>query len=397
MAAVYKVGKKWRADFTDLEGIRHRKRFKTKGDADDYLDGIKGQLKEGTYVAPEKIPNFGELADSWIAGRIEQSRTPGAGYRPSSLAQWQSHIAHMKSSFEAVRANQIDAQAIERAIGQWRQPKEQGGRGLSVKTVRKVLTTMSRIFRYGIRNRKTTGIETDPTKLIEKVKDASGEQSANGERLFVGIHEVTDKEVLTPEEAKRAILAAKPGLYRTIIQTAIYIGARISELLALRWSDVHLDRGMIEIRRSLSTARVKGEVNQERVRWFDPKTKHGIREIPIPAELISALKTWKEKCPQSRLDLVFCNEFGEPCERTGIGRYGLAPALKQAEIEKTVTMHGLRHSYASMLILLRRPITEISRYLGHADVSITMRVYAHFLKPKKQDAMSDLERLIQNA
>jgi integrase len=45
---------------------------------------------------------------------------------------------------------------------------------------------------------------------------------------------VTDREVLTPEEAKRVMLAAKPGLYRTIIQTAIYIGARISELLALR-------------------------------------------------------------------------------------------------------------------------------------------------------------------
>jgi integrase len=59
-------------------------------------------------------------------------------------------------------------------------------------------------------------------------------------------------------------------------------------------------------------------------------------------------------------------------------------------------MHGLRHSYASMLILLKRSITEISRYLGHADVSITMKVYAHFLKPKKEDTMSDLERLIQN-
>lgn len=59
-------------------------------------------------------------------------------------------------------------------------------------------------------------------------------------------------------------------------------------------------------------------------------------------------------------------------------------------------MHGLRHSYASMLILLRRPITEVSRYLGHADVSITMRVYAHFLKLKKQDTMSDLEGLVQN-
>jgi integrase len=48
-----------------------------------------------------------------------------------------------------------------------------------------------------------------------------------------------------------------------------------------------------------------------------------------------------------------------------------------------------------MLILLGRQIPEVSRYLGHADVSITMRVYTHFLKPKKQDAMSDLERLIQ--
>src|SRR5262249_3491056 len=44
--------------------------------------------------------------------------------------------------------------------------------------------------------------------------------------------------------------------------------------------------------------------------------------------------------------------------------------LKQAKIEKNVSMHGLRHTYASMLILLKRPITEVSRYLGHADVAV---------------------------
>jgi len=79
---------------------------------------------------------------------------------------------------------------------------------------------------------------------------------------------------------------------------------------------------------------------------------------------------------------VFCNNFGEPYERTGIGRYGLNPALEQAGIDKAVTPHGLRHTYASMLILLGRTITEISYNLGHADVAITMRVYAHFLRPK---------------
>jgi integrase len=395
MAAVYKVGKKWRADWTDNGGIRHRQRFQTKGEADEYLDGIRSQLKEGTYVAPKNIPTFGALADSWIAGRIAQSKTPGAGYRPSSLAQWQTHIEHMKACFgEDAKVNGIDAAAIERAIGKLRLSKKQGGRGLSVKTVAKVLTTMSRILKFGIRNR--CGIQTDPTKLIEKVKENSGEQTETGERLNV-LHEVTQQEVLTPEEAKRVILAAKPGLYRTIIQTAIYTGARISELLALRWQDVKLERGVIEIRRSVSTARVKGEIAQEKHRWFDPKTRQGVRDIPIPPQLVSALTEWKEKGSMGRLNLVFCNEFGEPCDRTGIGRYGLTPALKQARIDKAVSMHGLRHTYASMLILLKRPITEVSRYLGHADVSITMRVYAHFLKPKKQDTMSDLEKLIESS
>jgi integrase len=397
MAAVYKVGKKWRADFIDKEGIRHRKRFKTKGQADDYLTEIGSQLKEDTYVAPGKIPTFGQLADEWITGRIELSRTPGAGYRPSSLAQWQSHVEHMKFSFGAREATEIDVVVIGQAIGKWRLPKDKGGRELSARTVAKVLTTMSRIFRYGIANRKRTGVTTDYTKVLEKVKDNSGEQTEAGEQLNTGLHEVTEKEVLTPEEAKRVILAAKPGLYRAVIQTAIYTGARVSELLALRWPEVKLDRSVIEIHRTLSTAKVKGEASQEKVRWFDPKTKKGERDIPIPPQLVAALKEWKEKCPQSRLDLVFSNEFGEPCDRTGIGRYGLTPALKQAGINKAVSMHGLRHTYASMLIALGRKIPEVSQYLGHADVSITMRVYAHFLKPKKQDTMGDLERLIESS
>jgi len=76
MATAYKVGKKWRADWTDNEGRRHRKRFKTNGDADEYLTTIKSQIAEGTYVAPKNVPTFGALADMWIAGSIEQSCTP---------------------------------------------------------------------------------------------------------------------------------------------------------------------------------------------------------------------------------------------------------------------------------------------------------------------------------
>ena len=102
MAAVYKVGKKWRADWIDNEGVRHRTRFDTKGEADAALTKVKTQLNAGTYVAPKNIPNFGPLADEWIAGRIEESRKPGEAYRPSTLSQGQTHIEHIKSSFDLV-------------------------------------------------------------------------------------------------------------------------------------------------------------------------------------------------------------------------------------------------------------------------------------------------------
>jgi len=175
-----------------------------------------------------------------------------------------------------------------------------------------VLTTASRIFKYGIANRKGTGISINYVSVLERQKETSGEQTETGEKLYVGLHEVTEKEVLNPEEIKRVILATKPGFYRTVIQTAIYTGARVSEILALRWDDVDLDNSTVYIRRSMSTARVKGEAGQERVRWFDPKTTRGTRTIPVDMDLTRSLKSWKEKCPKSRLDLVFSNEFGEP-------------------------------------------------------------------------------------
>jgi hypothetical protein len=133
MATVYKVGKKWRADWIGTKGVRHRRRFKTKGDADDFLTKIGPELKDGTWVAPKDIPTFGAIADSWLRGRIEISRTPGSGYRASTLQQWQSHVAHLKFSFETRRADTISVAAFAQAMSQWRLSKAEGGRGLGGK------------------------------------------------------------------------------------------------------------------------------------------------------------------------------------------------------------------------------------------------------------------------
>lgn len=261
-----------------------------------------------------------------------------------------------------------------------------------------MLTTASRIFKYGIANRKGTGISINYVSVLERQKETSGEQTETGEKLYVGLHEVTEKEVLNPEEIKRVILATKPGFYRTVIQTAIYTGARVSEILALRWDDVDLDNSTVYIRRSMSTARVKGEAGQERVRWFDPKTTRGTRTIPVDMDLTRSLNHGKKSVPRVGSIWYSQTSLANPSDRTGIGRYGLTPALNQAGIDKKISMHSLRHTYASVLIHLGRKITQVSKYLGHKDVEVTMRIYTHFInETKKQDDMSDFGKLIENA
>jgi len=390
-ARIYKMGKKYRLDYFNEDGVRRRIRFPTWTTANNERIRIEGELKAGTHVDPKKIPAFKELAESWIEARVSSSRLPGKGYRPSTLAAWQAQIYnHMIPRLGKHVVNEINSTMIEKVRAIWTSPKSNGGHGLSARTVNKVLTTLVRIFNQALKDQYIT---YNPAKLAEREKDGSGEQTADGQRIDQD-SKITEKDILTPEEIKRLILAAEPGLYRTIIATVAYTGMRHDEALALRWSDVEpFEAGEIRVERTLSTAKVKGEENQNRFRWFDPKTEAGRREIPIPKDLVDHLRDWKPKCPQSKHDLVFPSPIGEPLHRSNILKRGLYPAIEQSQV-KRITMHGLRHSYASMLIKLGRPITDITRYLGHKDVHVTYKIYAHFLKPKKKDNMGDLAEMI---
>jgi integrase len=129
---------------------------------------------------------------------------------------------------------------------------------------------------------------------------------------------------------------------------------------------------------------------------YVPKSKHGVREIPLPAELVQALKRWKLSCPISKWDLVFPKKDGSPHDRSTILRSGLYPAIRRAEVKK-LDMHALRHTFASLLLSEGTPITEVSSYLGHADPQITLKVYSHWIPRKKTDSISRLAGIVLGA
>ena len=72
-------------------------------------------------------------------------------------------------------------------------------------------------------------------------------------------------------------------------------------------------------------------------------------------------------------------------------RWGLYPALERAKLRR-VHMHSIRHSFASSLIMAGEPPTRVANLLGHSSPAVTMRVYAHWFKDVKTEAINTLAK-----
>jgi integrase len=95
----------------------------------------------------------------------------------------------------------------------------------------------------------------------------------------------------------------------------------------------------------------------------------------------------------SELGLVFSTADGAPIRRSNALRYGMWPALKRAGLRR-VTMHSLRHSFASALIMQGAPITEVQHLLGHSSPAVTLKVYSHWFRDLHIDSLASLSTAI---
>jgi integrase len=157
--------------------------------------------------------------------------------------------------------------------------------------------------------------------------------------------------VVQVDEAMR-LLAALPPDVSVLARGALYTGMRLGELTALKVEDV-----------SGSTVTVQ-----------HGKGRGGgkMRVIPLTEEgheFFAGLCEGKK-----RTDAVFV-----PVYRVKLSR-AFAEACKEAKIDPPVTMHDMRRSYGSLLINSGAPADIIQELLGHADLRMTRRVYAHLLQ-----------------
>lgn len=284
---------------------------------------------------------------------------------------WQVHVDnYIVPSFGALLVQDLDVERIEKEAAQWNEK-------ISAKTANKILTTLTAVMalakRYKLRN-------DNPADDAERLK-LSGEQEEKT---------VAPDEVYNKGELKRLIEATEPGtLQRIAVELPAFTGIRIGELLGATWEAIDLKTGAFDVRLNMQDSD-KGE---EPI-FKAPKTKSGRRTLELPPPLLQDLRLWKLRCPPSARGLVVVNEIGKPLCRKSVSKL-LDAAIDKAQV-KRLTPHGLRHTFASLLIADGRPPPEVSHYLGHKNPAVTLTVYTHFVK-QETAAMHNLAASILEA
>ena len=207
-----------------------------------------------------------------------------------------------------------------------------------------------------------------------------------------------DMVTLTREQAGELLLAAeRRPLMRTLVLLGMATGARLGELLALRWADIDLDIGTARIGRS---RRIVGGQMQVK----GPKTEAGYRTVALGPVTVATLRQLRAEQAERRHalgpgyhtseDLVICKLDGRPYRPDSTSTQ-FRKFVDQAGLPRSVHVHTLRHSAASFLAAEGVPAGDIAAQLGHADGgALALRVYVHPLEENKRRAAAHLDRII---
>ncbi|TFB14113.1 site-specific integrase [Filobacillus milosensis] len=198
----------------------------------------------------------------------------------------------------------------------------------------------------------------------------------------------------TKEELNIFLEAA--SVEKILVQTVTLVitGTRRGEALGLRWKDIDLEEGIITINGTLT-------YSEEQKLYYKPNTKSEAsdnREIPIPQFLIDILKKHKQ-AEYNKTTQLLGKKFSEDCyvfTNDGGDFYRLDTLTKKFRrvVEtlpvKNITLHGLRHTFSTLMMKLGVNAKVVKDLLGHSRVQVTLDFYSH---TDMEDKRKSVEKL----
>ena len=365
----YGVGMRWRCHWTivkDGRRVQRVKQFARLAEAQEYAAAMEDDIRRGRYRDPrQELRVLDDVAGEWLASKVD--------LKPGTAGRYARELRlYILPKWGGMTLRELRPDMLQEWVGQLMDggypaalPDGRDSKPLSARSIRNIMKVVLKgIFDYAVSN---GWIGENPVDRVTVPKIVSDD-----DMVFLSVREV---ELLADEAEK----IGKPvdGL---LVRWQAYTGCRIGESLALKVGDVDADRRRARIGRTWTDDGHGGSM------LGTPKNGKA-RNIAIPRFLMPQIKAQMDGMGDD--DWLFRATRGgnvwTSTWRTRIWN----KAVKAAGMEDAgVTIHSLRHTYASFAIAQGADVKTLQMQLGHSSPSITLNTYTA-LWPERLDDVAD--------
>lgn len=326
---------------------------------------LRGKVGRGEKVPPRNV-RVRDVAENWLASRTRLRRRTREDYQSALRLVVLPALGHR-------RLTEIDADTIAalmrglEARGLNYVDPKRPVRPLGAAAISNYLKPLNGLLAHAARRGL---IPANPFSLLGR------EEWPKAERR--------EPHVWSPDEVE-GLLAASQTLarqrdakydYSGLLYLTERLGLRLGEVTGLQWRDFDREARVLRVERQWTRA---GE-------YAPPKTASAVRRIPLSDDVVSFLAAHRLRSEFSGdEEPIFASRNGTPLTHRNVTRRGFEAARDTAGLPGRLTFHDLRHAAASRLIAAGLSHVAVASVLGHADSSITLRVYAHLFDRERTD------------
>lgn len=379
--------------YNDMSGKESSKQFPVRKDAERFKRQVENELEAGIHVPAKATKTVAEAAKElilWYRYRWEIREIAGNTYH-NMVNRMRANVI---PTFGRLKLTEVTTEVVQAAIWDW-------ASRYSRKTISGDINYIKILLDFAVTKKwlKRNIVKDDPPKRPKPKPEDSQVKIPEKHEIKAIIQALADARAKGKHERTHRNRVA-------IIFLAMFCGLRNEEICGLQWENVDFEKNEIRVRHAYTRYdRLKG-----------PKSAAGVREVPFQwpvreallrvldywqveqniGECAKTLKTFRlyrdlDRSPGANLaelptGHVIRGANGKPLVPQGTTRTYLHPVLRAAGLwpegqkKPPFRLHTKRHVYASLMIEAGLPVMQLSRVLGHKNVSMTLNVYAHLFK-----------------